>query len=201
MSPGLPAVVRALALLAALALGGCASMGPEQCKAARWEKLGRADGARGETPDRFESYRKDCAEHGIEPPAEVWRRGYETGLNEFCTPAGAYPAARAGHGEAELCAGRHGEEEFHTAFKHGRQVNLMLREVREMYARLRDGVAAVMSGEYSRDQITVFRARANPDLVDSLRRRQVLLEQHDRVFCEKYGVAPLAQEDFEQPPY
>ncbi|MGH8442746.1 MAG: DUF2799 domain-containing protein [Nevskiaceae bacterium] len=200
MSPIPTVPLRWLALLAALALAGCAAMSPEQCKAAKWEEVGRADGARGETPDRFDEYRKSCAEHGVEPPVEVWRRGYETGLNEFCTPAGAYAAARGGDGKTELCAGRTGEEGFRTAFKHGRQINTLLREVRELYAKMRDTVAAVMSGEYGRDEVTQMRIRTNPDLAETVRRRQLFLEQRDREYCAQYGVSPLTQEDFERSP-
>lgn len=187
-------------LLAAVALGGCASMGPEQCKAAKWEEVGHADGARGRTPDRFDSYRKDCAEHGIEPQQDLWKRGYDVGLSEFCTPAGGYGAARAGEGEVELCAGRRGEDEFRAAFKHGREVNSLLREVRELYAKLRNNVAAALSGEYNRDEVTRMRINVNPDVENTLRRRQQLLEQRDREFCEKYGVTQLTREDFEAPP-
>jgi len=199
-STAVPALLLAGGFIAVLALGGCASMGPEQCEAAKWEEIGHADGARGETLDRFDSYRKDCGEHGIEPPQALWKRGYDVGLGEFCTPAGAYGAARAGYGKVELCAGRRGEEELRTAFKHGREVNSLLREVRELYAKLRDNVAAVLSGEYGRDEVTRMRMNTNPDLENTLRRRQQLLEQRDRQFCEMYGVTPLTRDDFEAPP-
>ena len=65
---------------------------------------------------------------------------------------------------------------------------------------MRDNVAAVLSGEYNRDDVTRMRMNTNPDLESTLRRRQQLLEQRDREFCAKYGVTPLTRDDFEALP-
>jgi hypothetical protein len=188
-------VVRVLALSMALGLAGCATLSGEECRTAKWEETGRADGRRGERPDRFAQHREACARHAIEPKADDWRRGYEQGVNEFCTPAGGYNAGRANEGDRSLCAGRPGEQEFLAAHKHGGQVFVLLREVREMYRDLRMALADSyrQDGPGSNDVLQL----SNSEFVKTLRRREAWLKQRDGEFCDAYGVERLTDADID----
>jgi hypothetical protein len=185
--------IRRLAVLAALGLAGCATMSGEQCRTANWEETGRTDGRRGQRPEQFEAHREACARHGVEPEADEWRRGYQRGVGEFCTPAGAYNAGRANLGDASLCAGRPGEQEFLAAHRHGGQIFMLLREVREMYRDLRMALAESYSEGGNND---VWRL-SNSKFVRTLRRREQWLTQRDGEFCDKYGVERLTDADLD----
>jgi hypothetical protein len=180
--------IPALAILAVLGLSGCATLSEEQCRAARWEEVGRGDGRRGERPEQLETHRKACASHGLEPDADEWRRGYQQGVNEFCTPAGGYNAGRAKAGDVSLCAGRRGEQEFLAAYRHGGQVYQLLREVREMYRQLR-----IMVAENPQAGLGLH----DSDFVKALQRRELWLRQRDGEYCAQYGVERLTDEDLD----
>ncbi|MGH8481033.1 MAG: DUF2799 domain-containing protein [Nevskiaceae bacterium] len=188
-------VIRMLALLAVLGLAGCATMSAEQCRAGKWEETGRADGRHGERPEQLEKHRETCATHGIEPSADQWSRGYQQGVNEFCTPAGGYTAGRANLGDVSLCAGRRGEQEFLTAHRQGGQVYELLREVREMYRNLRISLAERyrVGGPGSVDTWEL----SNSEFVKTLKRRERWLRQRDGEYCDQYGVEPLTDADLD----
>jgi len=192
--------IRALALLAggfvaALGLSGCATMSGEQCRTAKWEETGRTDGRRGQRPEQFETHREACARHGVEPKADEWRRGYQQGVGEFCTPAGGYDTGRANVGDASLCAGRPGEQEFLAARQHGHQVFVLLSEVRERYRDLRMALAESYS-EGGAGNDDAWRLR-DSEFVRTLRRREQWLRQRDGEFCDKYGVERLTDADLD----
>ena len=84
--------MRALALLALLGLGGCATLTADQCKVADWRALGVEDGALGYGESRFLEYADDCAKAGVTPDRTAWEAGRKDGLIQFCTPEGAYSA-------------------------------------------------------------------------------------------------------------
>jgi hypothetical protein len=178
--------MRGLILLVALALAGCATtMSERECRDADWDALGHADGVRGEPPARLEQRRKAC-DGAVK--ADEWRHGYERGVGEFCTPAGGYNAGRAGTGEPSVCAGRPNEEPFRTAYKHGEQVHVMLREVRELYRKFR------YAAEQRADAGLGLR---DTELVRSLERREAWLRQRDDEFSERYGVERLTDDDLD----
>ncbi len=188
-------LVGLLALLAMLGLAGCATMSAERCHDAKWEELGRADGRRGEQPQKLEQRREACASHGVEPKVEDWRRGYEQGVGEFCTPAGGYNAGRANTGDESLCAGRPGEPEFLAAYKQGGQVFVLLREVREMYRQLRTSL--VEANRQGGPGNLKGYDLGNSEFVKTLRRRELWLRQRDGEFCDKYGVERLTDADID----
>lgn len=181
---------RALALLAALALAGCATMSDKECRAADWEAVGRADGVRGALPDELERHRKSCALHGIVPEEQRWREGYAKGLDEFCTPKGGYIAGRSGSGRKQACAGKPQETAFLAAFAHGQEVHTLLREIRELYRALHElDMAASAREQYTAYEYEQLRLRA-ADLAGALQRRQWETRRLDERYAIDYG-APL----------
>lgn len=96
--------MRALALFALLALSGCATLTPDQCKVADWRALGVEDGALGYGESRFLDYAKDCAAASVSPDRAAWEEGRADGLKRFCTPEGAYSAGVDGRPFRGQCA-------------------------------------------------------------------------------------------------
>lgn len=104
MPSKLPSRVPLLALaLAALALGGCASMGKDECKAIDWRAVGYEDGATGQGVERMASRRQACAKHGVTLDLDAYRAGREEGLREFCQPASGFRAGSRGRDFTGAC--------------------------------------------------------------------------------------------------
>lgn len=181
---------RPFALLAALALGGCATLSEQECRSGDWTAVGRADGAAGAQPGQLERHRKACASHGIEPQEAAWREGYAAGLAEFCTPKGGYLAGRDGHGSRQACAGAPREQEFLQALRRGQEVNAMRRDVDELRQNVRDLEMAVLSGDYDDYEATQARMRIGA-MQGELRSREWELERLDSDYCVEYGAPRL----------
>lgn len=100
------ALVRFALLVAALmALGSCATLTEEECRAGDWRQIGVSDGAEGYGPDRLEWHRRACAKTGVVPDATAWARGRQEGLRLYCTPPKAYRVAREGRRLRDGCTG------------------------------------------------------------------------------------------------
>ncbi len=79
----------ALLGLAATLVAGCASMTEEQCRDANWLALGHADARNGEMPEFGSKRVRSCSEKGVAGNEGEWRRGWEQGRREVCTPGNA----------------------------------------------------------------------------------------------------------------
>jgi hypothetical protein len=92
-----------LALAALLALGSCATLTEEECRAGDWFQIGVNDGAEGRGTDHIEAHRRACARAGVSPDVESWLRGRERGLRLYCRPEKAYAVGRNGRSIAPGC--------------------------------------------------------------------------------------------------
>jgi Protein of unknown function (DUF2799) len=67
-----------------LAIAGCSGMSKNECRLADWQAIGYEDGSVGRTTDRFGTYRKTCADHGVAPDFQAYQSGRSAGLLEYC---------------------------------------------------------------------------------------------------------------------
>jgi len=94
-------------------LAGCESMSVSECKVADWGRVGYADGAAGVAQSRLAAYTEDCGKAGVVPEAHVYRQGWDTGIQRFCTAANGWREGMQGHGGKEaVCQGQAGFEGF-----------------------------------------------------------------------------------------
>ncbi len=110
-----------LAAVAALMLGGCASMSQDQCTAADWRTVGYTDGVRGAPPDRIAAHQEACAKHGVTPDLTRWLQGRESGLQQYCQPGNGFRVGLAGNGYANVCSAAL-EPAFLGAYQQGREI-------------------------------------------------------------------------------
>lgn len=186
--------VRALAVLAAMAAAGCASLSGKECRGGDWDAIGRADGARGARADEIERHQKACARHAVPVNEEAWRAGYAKGLEAFCTPAGGYVAARSGASHNDVCFGLPEEDKFLAAFRNGQEVRTLLREIADLRQRMRDREMAALSGDYNDYEASQLRMRA-AELEGALRRRQWEVDRLDKRYSIEHGAPPLPAAD------
>ena len=126
------AIPLALLVAAAVAVGACASLTEEECRAADWYQVGVRDGAEGRGTDHIEAHRRACAGIGVSPDAEAWLRGRERGLRLYCTPAKAYEVAREGRTLRPGCTSEE-IERLQPAYDWGREywrLELRIRDLR-----------------------------------------------------------------------
>jgi hypothetical protein len=107
--------------MAALVASGCATMNEDQCVASDWSAIGYEDGSNGYTSDRFGSYRKACAKHGITPDFRAYQEGRDEGLVEFCRPSRGYNLGLSGRSYNGVCDAAL-EEEFLDAYRVGHEL-------------------------------------------------------------------------------
>jgi len=92
-----------MVLGAVLLLAGCETVSQEQCVAGDWEALGRADAASGHDISRFEQIAKDCGRHGVTPDAAIYQKGWNQGVQIYCTPLNGFNLGRQGKSLSNIC--------------------------------------------------------------------------------------------------
>jgi Protein of unknown function (DUF2799) len=112
-------VLRVVALLAILSLGGCASLSRNECAAGDWVGIGLRDGANGYTEDRFADHAKACIAHGITADRDRWLAGRERGLDRYCNARHAFEVGANNSSYEGVCAGPT-EEDFLHGYRLGR---------------------------------------------------------------------------------
>lgn len=101
-------------VLAAVLLGGCASLSEEECAMSDWHTIGFEDGSRGYPAERLGNHRKACAKHGYAPDFAAYQAGREEGLVHFCQPSRGFNLGAAGGQYHGVCSG-----ELETGFLDG----------------------------------------------------------------------------------
>jgi len=93
-----------LAVVVALALGGCATIPEEKCASIDWFALGVEDGRAGFASDRLVKHREACAGVKVAPDERAWLEGRRAGLADYCKLPAAVDLGLAGRGYAGVCS-------------------------------------------------------------------------------------------------
>jgi hypothetical protein len=93
-----------LAIVVALALGGCATIPEEKCASIDWFALGVEDGRAGFAADRLVKHREACAGVKVLPDERAWLEGRRAGLVDYCRLPAAIDLGLAGRGYAGVCS-------------------------------------------------------------------------------------------------
>ncbi|MGD9598097.1 MAG: DUF2799 domain-containing protein [Steroidobacteraceae bacterium] len=118
-----PSLAAGLAV-AALALGGCASMSANECRAVDWRTVGYEDGVAGYSGDRIAQHRRACAKHGVTPDLGQYQAGRTEGLREYCQPSNGFRVGAHGGGYAGVCPADL-DAAFVGAYDSGRQLHYL----------------------------------------------------------------------------
>ena len=156
-----------------LVMSGCSSMSQNECLMADWRTVGYEDGVNGYSGDRIGQYRKSCAKYGVTTNLDLYQKGREQGLLEFCQPANGYRAGTQGRSYNGVCPASL-EPKFMAAFDSGHQLHVLQSRVSNTDAqleykrgelnRLEHGMAAKAVQVTSNDSTAQDRADA---LIDS----------------------------------
>lgn len=91
-------------LLLAIAVSGCETMTPNECKTANWRDIGLRDGLKGEAMTALEERSADCAKAGVRADTAQYLAGREQGLQQFCRLDNAVPLGLSGGNYAGVCS-------------------------------------------------------------------------------------------------
>lgn len=110
-----------LAAVAAALMAGCSTLSKEQCEMGDWHEIGRVDGTKGQTMERFQKHVKACGEFGVTPSREVYSKGRSVGLTTFCTPENGMSIGRNGTTYKNVCPANL-ERAFLKKYKIGKEM-------------------------------------------------------------------------------
>lgn len=160
----------ALVPIFVLAVGGCASMSEDECLLADWRTVGYEDGARGATAEALGPRREACADHGVAPDLDAYRRGRDEGLREYCRPERGFALGDGGGRYVGVCP-----PELEPAFVDAWRAGARLDDLRDALGR---ADARVSSLEAEREGLRIRRAELEAELIaveTTLERRAVIV--------------------------
>jgi len=111
-----------LSVLAATALGGCASLPKSACQSGAWYDIGMRDGANGQDETRFLDHAQACAKHGLPADRNQWLLGRARGLERYCTARNGLAVGEQNHRYAGVCPVER-EQDFLRGYDVGRDLH------------------------------------------------------------------------------
>ena len=106
-------------LLAALSLGGCATLNESECLNASWSDIGYRDGRTGHSPDRISDHTEACQKYGVAPDRKDYLAGRDEGLVQYCTRHNGFEVGLANGSYEGVCATMN-ERAFIEGFNKGK---------------------------------------------------------------------------------
>lgn len=130
-------IFRVFVGITAVVLSACATMNENECTAANWQDIGYEDGAKGYELSYLGNHRKACADYGVSPDFDRYKKGRLAGLQEYCVPATAFSVGRSG-GQLNLsCADSQPPSPgFELAWSQGRELHRAESQLRASEAAL-----------------------------------------------------------------
>lgn len=61
-----------------------------KCQSNDWFSVGRDYGVKGQPSDKVMSLQKSCMKKGVDIPLDQYKKGWEIGIAQFCSPDNAY---------------------------------------------------------------------------------------------------------------
>ncbi len=86
-------------------ISGCAVVSENECRSGNWYERGVLDGTRGDRQDTLYKIAQECQKYGERVDSESWQRGYNRGLESFCTPENGFQLGRTGNIYKGACTG------------------------------------------------------------------------------------------------
>lgn len=81
----------------------CATLSESACKQGNWEDIGHEDGMSGKKLSVIHDHTKACLEYGIKVDANIYKKGYSTGLALYCDPEKAFDLGYSGANYQNVC--------------------------------------------------------------------------------------------------
>jgi hypothetical protein len=202
-------IFRVFVAIAIVVLSACATMTENECSVADWQAIGYEDGANGHELSYLGNHRKACADYGVSPDFDRYKKGRLSGLKEYCVPATAFSAGRAGR-QLNLSCAEALSPGFELAWSQGRELHRAESQLRSsenalnnhllwlenLEVKIQRAEAALVSdglNRHQRKQILSDLKQLGADMVDAeydfLALENQMLDDQDfvREIRERYG--------------
>ena len=110
----------------------CSSLSIEYCIQKNWYKLGISDAKDGVAKPKTSEYRSSCSEHGVQIKSMEYLKGFEKGLEEYCTYNNGLESGKNVEDAHSLC------EEANPKYKQGYNKGFREFSVEELKKKLVD---------------------------------------------------------------
>ena len=171
-------------------LSSCATMSPEECKAADWREVGQRDGLNGKPLSHLYDRAEDCAKVGVAVNTQTYTLGRDLGLRSYCRLENAVPLGLTGGTYAGVCP-----PEIDLVFQHrfqiARGVYDLRTEVKNLDSRTIDLERQLRDVSYGEDKrlkeagSDEQRKRVRQSIDDERRRIRIDLSNADRQLRRK----------------
>ena len=102
--------------MVAVLFAGCSTMDADECRTANWASLGYADSSKGKESAMSSKRAEACGKHGYRMDMQAYQRGWNEGLQEFCTVVGGQSfGGRGGNYQPGYCP-RGAESDFMAGY-------------------------------------------------------------------------------------
>lgn len=108
-----------------LTLTGCQSAPELQCQVADWERIGFNDATSGVRNAQTTDYQEDCGKVVVQPNQDAYKRGWNSGIGQYCTAANGWREGVLGNGnKGAICQ----EQAGYQAFSYYQDAGLRMRQ-------------------------------------------------------------------------
>jgi|GEM_PF-2303499 len=140
-----------LSLLSVLFLGGCASMNQSECISANWSKVGYENALSGKKSSYLAKHTQACGEYAITPDFIEYGRGWDQGINKFCTAQFAWNYASDGRYYHDTCNAET-EAVFLPAYKLAKEIRAKERDIERLNTELDKLFDDLVADEVSKEK-------------------------------------------------
>lgn len=134
-------------ILGAFALSSCATISEDECIAGSWQEIGFRDGQNGKSRSKLADYAKTCLKYDITPDRATYFRGYEQGLQLYCTYDKGFSTGEYGNTANAECQSVP-DNGYFAGYEEGRAIYAINQEYRGLinnYDRTLDDILAVQA--------------------------------------------------------
>lgn len=161
-----------LLMIIGLAVNGCATLDKNECLTANWESIGYEDGTKGYTASHIGNHRKACAKHGVTPNLDLYTKGRERGLVQYCRASVGYRTGASGRSYKNVCPAI-SEGEFLKGYRFGQRIY-------KVNSRIHTFQHQIKKEEKLLDELGVTISETESELIHSgvsRKRRAILLDE------------------------
>jgi hypothetical protein len=120
-------------------------MSEQACLTSDWRTVGFEDGSLGRSEAMIANYRKQCAEHGVQPNLDAYRAGHAAGVEVYCHAGNGFEVGRSGAVYQGVCP-QNLEPEFLASYNQGHRLY-------ELESAVRNIDAQIASNNYEQERI------------------------------------------------
>lgn len=102
-------------------VAACATLNADECKTVNWQQLGDSDGAQGHPATRIAKHHKACEKHSLTVDPLAYERGWQGGIQRFCTPQNGFSLGLRGGSYQNSCPSQF-EGPFVSAYRPARDL-------------------------------------------------------------------------------